>query len=155
MALPLAILLASLMTFGNLGENYELLSLKAAGISLQKTMQSLIIFTILVSIGAFFFANNVLPVANLKSRTLLWDVQRQKPDFQIKTGVFYNGLPDLSIRIKERNTETNLLKKIIIYDHTQKQGNISVTVADSGYMQMTKDEKNFRITLYNGYSYEE
>ena len=155
MALPLAILLASLMTFGNLGENYELLSLKAAGISLQKTMQSLIIFTILVSIGAFFFANNVLPVANLKSRSLLWDVQRQKPDLQIKTGVFYNGLAGFSIRVEEKNPETNLLKNIRIYNHTGKQGNTNVTVADSGYMKMTEDEKSLLIILYNGYSYEE
>ncbi len=154
MALPLAILLASLMTFGNLGENYELLSLKSAGISLQKTMQSLIIFTILVSIGAFFFANNVLPVANLKSRSLLWDVQRQKPDLQIKKGVF-NSLSGFSIRVEEKDPETNLLKKVRIYDHTGKEGNISVTVADSGYMKMTEDEKSLLVILYNGYSYKE
>lgn len=155
MALPLAILLASLMTFGNLGENYELLALKSAGISLQRIMFPLIILVIFLSIGAFYFANNVLPVANLKMKSLLWDIKRQRPELTIKTGVFYNGIPNYSIRIAEKNPKTNLLKDIQIYDHTERKGNTNVIIADSGYIKMTADEKNLLLILYDGYSYNE
>lgn len=155
MALPLAILLASLMTFGSLGENSELTAIKAAGISLQRFMTPLIILVILISIGAFFFSNNILPITNLKSRSLLYDIQRQRPEFNIKVGQFYNGIEGYSIKIADKDYNTNLLKRILIYDHTEKTGNISVTCADSGYMNMTPDEQNIILTLYNGYSYNE
>ncbi len=155
MALPLAILLASLMTFGNLGENYELLALKSAGVSLQRIMFPIIILVVLLSVGAFYFANNVLPYSNLKMKSLLWDVKRQRPELTIKTGVFYSGIPNFNIRINEKDPKTNLLKDIQIYDHREKRGNIKVTIADSGYMKMTADEKNLLLILYNGYSYNE
>lgn len=155
MALPLAILLASLMTFGNLGENYELLALKSAGISLQRIMFPIIILVVLLSVGAFYFANNVLPYSNLKMKSLLWDVKRQRPELTIKTGVFYSGIPNYNIRINERDPKTNLLKDIQIYDHTERKGNINVIIADSGYMKMTADEKNLLLILYNGYAYNE
>jgi len=155
MALPLAILLSSLMTFGNLGENNELLAIKSAGISLQRIMFPLILLTLIMSIGAFFFSNNILPYTNLKSRSLLYDIAHQKPELQIKEGIFYNGIEGYSIRITEKNHKTNLLKKIKIYDHKARSGNVHVTIADSGYMKMTADTMNLIITLYNGYSYEE
>jgi len=155
MALPLAILLASLMTFGNLGENLELTALKSAGISLQRIMTPLIVLVILISIGAFFFSNNVLPRANLKSRSLLWDIQQQRPELNIKAGTFYNGIEGFSIYIAKKDPKTNLLKKVKIYDHREKKGNISVTAADSGYMRMTSGDSTLILTLYNGYSYNE
>ncbi|MFW5699995.1 MAG: LptF/LptG family permease [Bacteroidota bacterium] len=155
MALPLAILLASLMTFGNLGENYELLALKAAGISLQRIMKPLIIFTVLVSIGAFFFSNNVLPVANLKFKSLLYDVRRLPPELSIRAGVFNSGIEGFSIRVSEKDPETGLLEDIQIYNHSDNRGNVSVTIADSGYLKMTADESKILLTLYNGYSYNE
>jgi len=155
MALPLAILLASLMTFGNLGENYELLALKSAGVSLQRIMFPIIILVILLSVGAFYFANVVLPYSNLKMKSLLWDVKRQRPELTIKTGVFYSGIPNYNIRINEKDPKTNLLKDIQIYDHSERRGNTKVIIADSGYMKMTADEKNLLLILYNGYSYNE
>ncbi len=155
MALPLATMLASIMTFGNLGENNELIAMKSAGISLQRIFIPLVIFTIGVSIAAFFFANNVLPQANLKMRSLLYDVQRQRPELNIKAGQFYNGIEGYSIKIGDKEPRTNLLKNIMVYDHTGNQGNISVIRADSGYMQVTPDESNLILTLYNGVSYNE
>jgi len=155
MALPLALLMAALMTFGNLGENYELTALKSSGISLQRIMMPLIVVTVIISICAFFFSNYMLPVANLKMRSLLYDIQRKKPEFQIAEGVFYNGIDGYSIRIGEKNYKTNMLYNILVYDHTNRMGNTSVTYADSGIMQMSADENYLVITLYNGRSYTE
>ncbi len=155
MALPLAILMASLMTFGNLGEYYELTALKASGISLQRTMLPLIILTIFISYLAFLFSNHVLPFSNLKMRSLLYDVRHQRPELQIKEGIFYNGIEGYSIKIGEKDKKTNLLKDIMIYDHTDKIGNIKVTLADSGYMKLTADQNNLMVLLYNGFSYTE
>jgi lipopolysaccharide export system permease protein len=153
MALPLAMLLASLMTFGNMGEHFELLAMKSSGISLRKIMAPLIFFTIIVSVLAFFFSNNILPVANLKMRSLIYDIQQQKPEVMIPEGVFYNGINNYSIKIGEKDHKTNLLKNIIIYDHTSGKGNVSVTRADSGYMRRTADKRMLILTLFNGYNY--
>lgn len=155
MALPLAILLASLMTFGNFGENFELTAIKSSGVSLQKFMTPLIVFVIIISVAAFFFSNNVLPITNLKSRSLLFDIQRQRPELNITVGQFYNGIEGYSIRISEKDYKTNLMKRVLIYDHTDRLGNVAVTYADSGYMRMTPDERNLIFTLYNGYSFNE
>jgi lipopolysaccharide export system permease protein len=155
MALPLALLMAALMTFGNLGENYELTALKSSGISLQRIMMPLILVTILISIGAFFFSNYMLPVANLKMRSLLYDIQRKKPELQIVEGVFYNGIEGYSIRIGKKDYRTNMLYDILVYDHTNRTGNTSVTYADSGLMQLSADEIYLVITLYDGHSYTE
>ena len=153
MAMPLAVLLASLMTFGNLAENLELLAFKSSGISLIRIMAPVMVLSALISIGAFFFANNVVPISNLKMRSMLYDIQQQRPELTIKPGVCDNTLEGYSIRIGDRDTRTNLLKDIWIYDHTDKQGNVSVTVADSGYMKMSADEKHLLLTLYNGRTY--
>ncbi len=152
MALPLAILLASIMAFGNLGENFELTALKSSGISLQRIMSPLIVITILISIAAFFFSNNVLPYTNLKMRSLLYDIQRQRPELQIKEGIFYNGIEGYSIRVEKKDAN-NTLHDIRIYDHTDRRGNVSVTVADSGRMRITSDERYLVLNLYNGHSY--
>ncbi len=155
MALPLAVLLASIMTFGNLAEYNELLALKSAGIPLQKIMAPVMLLTVIITISAFLFNNNVLPYTNLKFRSLLYDIQRQNPELQIKVGVFDNTLEGYSIRIEDRDIKTNLLKKIRIYDHTDRMGNVTVTLADSGYMRMTSDERFLVLTLYNGHTYTE
>ena len=155
MALPLAILLAALMTFGNMGENFELTALKSSGISLQRIMLPLIILIILISIGAFFFSNNILPHSNLKSRSLLHDIQKQRPELNIQPGSFYNGIDGFSIKIAEKDPGTNLMHNILIYDHRDRKGNISVTYADSGYMRITPNELNLIFNLYNGHSYTE
>jgi lipopolysaccharide export system permease protein len=153
LAIPLAVLLASLMTFGNMAENLELLALKSSGVSLVRIMNPVIVLTAGIAVGAFFFSNNVLPYSNLKMRSLLYDIQQQRPELTIKPGVFDNNLEGYSIRIGDRDSKTSLLKDILIFNHTDKQGNTSVTVADSGYMKMSTDEKNLLLTLYNGKSY--
>ncbi len=155
LALPLAILLSSLMTFGNLGENFELTALKSAGVSLQRIMSPLIILTIFMSIGAFYFANNVLPYTNLKMRSLLYDVQQQRPEMQIREGIFYNGIDNYSIKVADKNHRTNMMYDIKIYDHTDRRGNLKVTIADSGFMRITEDKSYLVTTLYSGYNYEE
>ena len=155
MAMPLAVLLASLMTFGNMAENLELLALKSSGISLVRIMAPVMVLSAFLAIGAFMFANYVMPVTNLKMRSLLYDIQQQRPELSIKPGVFDNNLEGFSIRIGDRNSKTNLLTDILIYDHTKKEGNIKVTVADSGYMKMSADEKHLLLTLYNGRTWEE
>ena len=155
MAMPLAVLLASLMTFGNLAENLELLAFKSSGISLVRIMAPVMVISAFLAIGSFMFANYVMPVTNLKMRALLYDIQQQRPELTIKPGVFDNNLEGYSIRIGSRDSKTSLLEDILIFDHTKKQGNVRVTVADSGYMKMSADEKHLLLTLYNGHTYEE
>ncbi len=155
LALPLAILLSSLMTFGNLGEHYELIAMKAAGISLKKIMMPLIILSFLISVLALYFSNNILPQANLKFRTLLYDIRKHKLAFNIKEGVFYNGLDGYVIRVGKKNDDGSTLYDILIYDHTGRKGNINVTAAKSGKMESTPDSKFLIFTLYDGCNYSE
>lgn len=153
MALPLSVLLSSLMTFGGLGERYELVAMKAAGISLRKVMMPLVGMILFISIGAFLFSNYVMPVANLKFRSILYDVKEQKLAFNIKEGVYYNGIDGYVIRIDKKEKDGRTLHGVKIYDHTANKGNMDVTVADSGYMQLSPDQRNMYLTLYNGQSY--
>ncbi len=154
-ALPLAILLASLMTFGNMGEFSELSALKSSGIPLQRIMRPLIILIGFISVISFFFSNNVLPYSTAKARTLLYDIRRKKPDINIQAGTFYSGVPDFSIKITTKDPVTNRLNNLIIYDHRDKRGNNSVILADSGYMKTTPDGTGLIMILYNGYSFNE
>ncbi len=155
LALPLAVLLASLMTFGNLAENLELLAFKSSGISLFRIMAPVMVISVVIAMAAFTFANFVMPVTNLKMRSLLYDIQQQRPELTIKPGIFDNNLEGYSIRIGDRDSKTSLLTDILIFDHTKKLGNTKVTSADSGYMRMSADEKHLLLTLYNGHTYEE
>jgi len=155
LALPLAILLSSLMTFGSLGEYYELVAMKSAGISLRSIMRSLIILSIVISGFAFYFSNNILPVANLKFKSLLYDVRKKKLAVNIKEGIFYNDLEDYVIRVARKGKDGNTIYDVLIYNHTAQKGNIDVTVADSGLMQSTPDGKYLLFTLYNGYNYQD
>ncbi len=155
MALPLAILLSSIMIFGNLAENYELVALKSAGISLSRIMTPLIYLIILISIGAFLFSNYIMPYSYLKMSTLLIDIRHHQPELSIKEGVFSNDIDGYSIRIEDKDEVTGLLKNIMIYDHTSKRGNVQVTVADSGYMSMTENKTHLILDLFNGYTYSE
>ncbi len=154
-ALPLGILLASLMTFGNMGEFSELSAMKSSGIPLQRIMRPLIILIGIIAIISFFFSNNVLPYSTFKARSLLYAINRKKPDINIQAGTFYNGVPDFSIKITAKDPVTNRLDNLIIYDHRQRRGNSSVIMADSGYMRSTSDEGGLIMTLYNGSGYNE
>ncbi|MCG8582878.1 MAG: LptF/LptG family permease [Bacteroidales bacterium] len=156
MALPLAILLASLMTFGSLGENYELTAIKASGVSLLRTMKPLIWVTIIISVLAFGFSNNVLPWANLKLYTLLWSVKQKKPELEIKEQVFYDGIEDFRIKISSKDPETGLMHDVMIYDHRDNRNpNSNVTLADSGKLQVAKDNGFMKLTLMDGVRFEE
>lgn len=155
LALPLAVLMSALMTFGNLGQSYELLALKAAGISLQRIMQPLVIFMVFISISAFFFANNVMPYTQLQSLSLLYDVTQKKPEVNIKTGVFNNDIEGYTIRVKDRSDETGMMYDLMLYDHDPGKGNVGVTIADSAKMVLTKDKKQMLLKLYSGSSYNE
>lgn len=157
LALPLAILLSSLMTFGNLGEHYELIAFKSAGISLKRILRPLTIFIVFLSIGAFLFANYLLPIANLKSRSLLYDVREQKPAMDIKPGIFSSELNDLTIRVgdKKSTEEGERLYDILIYDHSDDRGNRTVTIAEEGLMVLSPNKRYLEMTLFNGRSYDE
>ena len=154
-ALPLGILLASLMTFGNMGEFSELSALKSSGIPLQRIMRPLVVLIGIIAIISFFFSNNVLPYSTEKARTLLWDIRRKKPDINIQAGTFYNGVPDFSIKIAKKDPVTNIMYNLIIYDHRERRGNYSVILADSGYMRLTHDETGLIMTLYSGHGHTE
>lgn len=155
MALPLAILLSSLMTFGNLGEHYELTAMKSAGFSLQKIMTPLIYTSIIIAIGAFYFSNNILPFTNLKAGSLLYDVRESKPALLFKEGVFNNSLDGFSIRIGKKEYDGKTLREILIYDHRDMQGNNIVLAAKSGKMEETADKMYLVLTLKDGVSYKE
>ncbi len=148
MALPLATLFASLMAMGNMGENNELLAIKAAGISLQRTLKPLFVLVfIVVVIGGFFASNNLVPFANLKMRSLLYDVKKKRPELAIPEGIFYNGMDGYSIRIGRKDPATQLLRDVMVYDHRSNRGNLSLTLADSGYIRQTPDQQNL-ILIY-------
>lgn len=155
LALPLAILLSSIMTFGNLGEHYELVALKSAGLSLQRIMFPLIIFIILTSGAAFYFSNNIWPVANLKMASLLYDVRQKKPSLDIKEKIYYKGIEGYVIRIGKKHKNGEDLEDVTIYDHTENRGNVKVVKAETGKMQMSADKRFLYLTLYDGRNYEE
>lgn len=157
MALPLAILLSSLMTFGNLGEHYELVAFKSAGISLKRVLQPLAVVILMLSAMAFLFSNYWLPIANLKSKSLLYDVKEQKPTMDIQAGIFSNGLEDFSIRVKRKKIidDVEHLYDLLIYDHRDGRGNNSVITAEEGIMTVTSDKRFLELRLFNGESYDE
>lgn len=154
LSLPLAILLASLMTFGNLGERFELLAMKSAGISLFRIMRSLFVFIFFICIGAFFFSNNVIPVMQMKMWTLMISVQQKSPELDIPIGEFYSGVNGLHFYVRGKDHKTKVLKDVMIYDFSNGFNNASVTTADSARIQLTADKKNLMLTLYNGESFE-
>ncbi len=152
LSLPLAILLASLMTFGNLGENFELTAMKASGISLFRIIRPLIIFIALVSVGAFYFSNTVLPVSQKKLWTLILSLKQKSPELEIPTGEFYTGINGYNLYIREK--DDRLLKDLMIYDFSNGFNNATVMVADSGLINLTADNKYLLLTLMSGESFE-
>ncbi|MCI5981500.1 MAG: LptF/LptG family permease [Marinilabiliaceae bacterium] len=156
MALPLAILLAALMTFGNLGENYELTAMKASGISLFRIMRPMTVVTIIVCFLAFWFSNNVLPVANLKFYSLLYSVRQQRPELELKERVYYDGVDGFRIKVEHKDRETGMLYDLIIHDHRDRVNrNVNVTMADSGLMDIDSKAGMIRLVLFSGVTYDE
>ncbi len=155
LAFPLAMLLASIMTFGNLGENYELVAMKASGISLFRIMRPLLVLTVFMTLIAFYFSNNILPKTNLKFYSLMFSVRQQKPEMVIKEGVFSNDMENYSIKVERKGKNNNMLYDVMIYDHSDNRGNVNVSVADSGKMELTPNKKFMTITMFNGQNYTE
>lgn len=153
-ALPLAVLLASLMTFGNLGERFELTAMKAAGISLLRIMKPLIVFMVLLSIGCFFFQNNILPIAQTKMYTVLFSVRQKSPEVEIPVRSFYDQIPGMNIYVERKNPDSGMLYDLIIYDMSRGLDNTRVILADSGKLNFTEDKTRLFLHLYRGEMFE-
>ncbi len=154
-AFPLAVLLSSLMTFGNLGEHFELIALKSAGISLVRALIPIFVFSLILAMVAYYSNNYIVPKAALKAFSLLWDVKQKKPSMEIKEGAFYNGIDGYSIKINKKFPDGKTLKDIIIYDHTKGQGNRNIILADSGKMYNILNNRYLVLELFDGHSYSE
>ncbi|MBK6611532.1 MAG: LptF/LptG family permease [Sphingobacteriales bacterium] len=155
LAMPIAVLLAAIMTLGNIGENYELVAIKSSGISLIRFIMPLIIVAVLVSGLSFLFANNIGPVANLKAMTMLYSVTRQRPALNIKPGVFNDGIQNYVIYVGELAKGGREMRNIIIYDHSERQGNVNSLYAERGEMHRNEADSSLVFLLYNGYQVEE
>ena len=155
LSLPLATLLASMMTLGTLGENNELLAIKAAGISLQRVLVPLCLTCGVVSVGAFFVSNDLMPIAFNNIYQLRDDIGKTKDEIKIPTKTFYNGIEGYILRVNERNDETGMMHGVMVYNHTKSKGNTSLTLADSAQMKMSKDKSYLTFVLFNGSNYEE
>lgn len=156
MAMPLSVLISSIMTFGALGENNEMAAFKSSGISLFRIMRPLFIFMVALTVATFLFSNYVIPVAKFESRSLLRNITDKKPALNIRPGVFYTGIDGYSIKVGEKyGPNQSTLKDVYIYDHTEGKGNSKVVVADSGRMYLSDNKLFLIIDLYNGNSYED
>ncbi|MCU0446707.1 MAG: LptF/LptG family permease [Microscillaceae bacterium] len=153
LALPLAILLSSLITFGNLGEHFELTAMKSSGISLVRVLTPIFIFSVGLAVFSFWFNDQIVPQANLKAYSLLWDIKQKSPSLSLKEGAFYNGIPGYSIKVNKKFNDGKTLKEIMIYNHTQSRGNRELIVADSGRMYTILDERYLVLELFKGKSY--
>lgn len=154
-ALPLAVLLSCIMTYGNLSERYEMVAMRAAGIPIRKTLQPLFFVMVALSFTTFFVYNNLIPKASLKAGALLWDVRQLKPSVSIREGEFYNDIDGYSIRVNKKENDGETIRDIIIYEDVEQRGNTNVTTAESGTMKMSLDKRYLVITLYNGHQYKE
>jgi lipopolysaccharide export system permease protein len=154
-AMPLAVLLSSLITFGNLGEHFELTAIKSSGISLIRTIQPIFFFVLILTGIAFYINNNLVPRAALEAYSLLYDIKQKKPALDLREGAFYNGLPDVSIKVNKKFPDGITLKDIIVYDHRRNDGNKEVTIADSGRMSTILNERYLKFELFDGYNYTE
>ncbi len=155
MALPLAILLASLMTFGNLGEHFELTALKSSGISLIRVMMPLIVFVAAIATGAFFFQNNVLPQTQVKMWTLLFSARQKSLSLEITEGAINSQIPGYNVLVKHKDRNTDMLYDMLIYDVSSGANYPRIVSADSGRLSMTQDRQHIVLKLYSGNWYEE
>ena len=153
LGLPLATLLAAIMTMGNLGENNELLALKAAGISLPKILRPLVVVAACMATASFFVANNFVPYSFEKMQEILYDIRQQRQEIEFKDGIFFNGIPDISIRVGKQDPVTRKLTDVLIYD-TREPEKARTIVADSGYIDLSKDKNFLRVRLHSGHNYE-
>ena len=155
LSLPLSTLLSSMMTLGQLGENNELLAIKAAGISLQRMFIPLAVVCFGISVGAFFVSNDLIPVAYNKIYQLRADIGKTKDEIKIPAKMFYDGIEGYILRVDERNDETDIMHGVMVYNHTGNKGNTSLTLADSAMMKMSKDKSYLSFIMFDGSNYEE
>lgn len=155
MAMPIAVLFASIMTMGNFGEKYELVAMKAGGISLSRVMMPMAFVALLMTGVAFYFANNVMPTAVLKYKTTLYDITHKKPAINLRPSEYFDAIDGYVIRINEKDPVDGQLRDILIYDHSQGLDRTNVVVADNGYMQTSPDDRYLVFTLNDGYTYSE
>ena len=155
MALPIAVLFASIMTMGNFGEKYELVAMKSSGISVGRAMRPMIVVVVLLTGVAFYFANNVMPEAMLRYRMTLYDVTRKKPAVNIRPGEYYKEIEGYVIRVGSKAADGHTLRDVVIYDHSKGMSETNVIVARSGVMQTTMDNNYLLFTLDSGYTYTE
>lgn len=155
MGLPLSMLLAAIMTLGSLGENYELLAMKSAGMSLVRITKPLIILVGFIAVGSFFIGNDLVPYANRKMYSIIYDIRQQKQTLEFQDGLFFNGIDNMSIRVGHQDPETHLLRDVLIYDNRQANGNMNTIVADSGYIRLSDDKRYLLVTLFHGQTYEQ
>ncbi|MBS1680424.1 MAG: LptF/LptG family permease [Bacteroidetes bacterium] len=155
LALPLAVLMSSLITYGNLGEHFELTAVKSLGISLVRSLVPIFVFTLMITYVAFLANNYMVPKAALETYSLLYDIKQKKPGLDLREGAFYNGIPDISIKVSKKYPDGITLKDVVIYDHRGRAGNKEVTIADSGKMYTIFNEQYLKLELYRGYNYNE
>ena len=149
-ALPLAILLASLITMGNLGESMELTAIKAAGIPLVKCIRSLIVFSVVIAGLSFVFQNDIGPRANSRLRQLMLAMRQKSPELEIPEGIFYNGIPNCNLYVQKKDMETGMLYGVMIYRITNSFDDAAIILADSGMLQSTADKEHLKLSLYSG-----
>ena len=154
-ALPLAVLLSALITFGNLGEHFELTAIKSLGISLTRALLPIFIFVIFITGFAFYTGNYLVPKAALEAYSLLYDIKQKKPALDLKEGAFTSSIPEISIKVAKKFPDNKTITGVIIYDHRGKTGNKEVIVADSGRMFSILNDQYLRLELFNGYNYRE
>jgi lipopolysaccharide export system permease protein len=154
-ALPLAVLLSSLIAFGNLGEHFELTAIKSAGISLVRALRPIFFFVLLLTGIAFYANNNLVPKAALEAYSLLYDIKQKKPALDLREGSFYNGINDISIKVNKKFPDGITIQDVVVYDHRKADGNKEVTVADSGRMYTILNERYLKFELFDGYRYSE
>lgn len=154
LALPLAVLLSSLMTFGNLGEQVELTAMKAAGISLFRIMRPLVVAVMIICVGAFYFSNNILPVSQVKLWTLIFSLRQKSPELDIPEGEFYDGIHGYHIYVRHKNPRRGMLYDMMIYDYSKGFRDATVMLADSGKIVMSDDKHYLMLHLFSGESFE-
>ncbi len=155
LAMPISVMLSSMMTFGNMGENYELTAIKSAGISLVRVYTPLIVISAIIGIITFYFSDKVVPAANLKLQTMLFDIRQRHPALNFEEGIFNYDIEGYVIRIDKKNPNNDMMYNFIIYDHKNALRNNRLITADSGTLRVTKDFKYLIADLYNGRQYEE
>lgn len=155
LALPLATLLTSVMVVGNLAENNELLALKASGVSFARVLAPLFAASMLIAVGTFLCVDRLVPKAYLEMYSLRKNILKTKDEIKIPAGVFYDGIEGYILRVDETDKETGMMRGVMVYDHTDRKGNTSLTIADSAILKMSKTKDYLVFQLFNGYNYQE